>query len=176
MKTRLLLITLLMATLMGCSREVYIPVETVRADTVMVETHDTVKVNQRTVPVSLAVPETRLESVTTDTTDTLSNGMYRSVAGMRNGMLFHLLESLPGARLEGMAVMADTTRTADRNQTRKSDTSQKKTVTVEVERKLTLAQTVALWTGYVIWSVVLALLTGYGVYRMIKLGRRWKWL
>lgn len=176
MKMRLLLITLLVATLLGCSRKVYIPVETVRADTLVVETHDTVRVIQRAVPVSLAVPETHLESVTPDTTDTLSNGLYRSVAGRRNGMLFHLLESLPGARLEGTAVMADTTRTADRNQTRKSDSSQKKTVTVEVERKLTLIQTVALGTGYVVWSVVLALLTGIGIYWMVKPGIRWKWL
>ena len=176
MKTKLPLIITFAAILMGCSRKVYPPIETVRTDTLVVETHDTLKVNQRPVAVSVPLPETRLERTTRDTTSTLQNGLYRSVAGRRNGMLFHLLESLPGARLEGTAVMADTTRTADRNQTRKSDSSQKKTVTVEVERKLTLIQTVALGTGYVVWSVVLALLTGIGIYWMVKPGIRWKWL
>ncbi len=172
---RLLLITLLLATLMGCSRKVYIPVETVRADTVRVETHDTVRVIQREVSVSLALPDSRMERMTQDTSDTLSNGLYRSVAGIKDGMLYHLLESLPGARVDGTVVVADTTRSIHAKKMEKSNSSQKQTVTVEVEKKRSMIQTVALWTGYVIGGGVLALLVSFGIYWLIKLGRGWKW-
>lgn len=167
---------MLAAILIGCSRKVYLPIETVRTDTLVVETHDTLKVNQRLVAVSVPLPETRLERTTRDTTSTLQNGLYRSTASLRGGMLYHLLETLPGARVTGQATVADTTRATGAMRKEKSNTAQKKTVTVEVERKQTLIQTVALWTGYVVWSVVLALLTGIGIYWMVKPGIRWKWL
>ena len=176
MKTKLPLIITFAAILMGCSRKVYPPIETVRTDTLVVETHDTLKVNQRPVAVSVPLPETRLERTTRDTTSTLQNGLYRSTASLRGGMLYHLLETLPGARVTGQATVADTTRATGAMRKEKSNTAQKKTVTVEVERKLTLIQTVALGTGYVVWSVVLALLTGIGIYWMVKPGIRWKWL
>ncbi len=166
---------MLAAILIGCSRKVYLPIETVRTDTLVVETHDTLKVNQRLVAVSVPLPETRLERTTRDTTSTLQNGLYRSTASLRGGMLYHLLETLPGARVTGQATVADTTRATGAMRKEKSNTAQKKTVTVEVEKKLTMVQQVALWTGYVIWSVTMVLLTGAGVYWIIKMGKRWKW-
>lgn len=176
MKTKLLLIIMLAAILMGCSRKVYLPIETVRTDTLRVETHDTLKVNQRPMTVSIALPQTHMERTTGDTTSTLQNGLYRSTAVIRNGLLYHSLETLPGATVTGQVTVADTTRTTGTKQLEKSNTTRKKTVTVEVEKKLTMVQQVALWTGYVIWSVVMVLLTGVGIYWLIKLGRQWKWL
>lgn len=176
MKTKLLMIIMLAAILIGCSRKVYLPIETVRTDTLVVETHDTLKVNQRPMTVSVTLPQTHLERTTRDTTSTLQNGLYRSTANLKDGMLYHSLETLPGATVTGQLTVADTTRTTGTKHTEKSNTAQKKTVYVEVEKKLTFAQQVALWTGYVIWSVVMVLLTGLGIYWLIKIGKRWKWL
>lgn len=176
MNTKLLLGIMLAAILMGCSRKVFLPIETVRTDTLVVETHDTLKVTQRPVTVNVPLPETHLERTTRDTTSTLENTLYRSTASLRDGMLYHTLETLPEATVTGQATLADTTRTTGTKQMKRSNAAQKKTVIVEVEKKLTMVQQVALWTGYVIWTVVLTTLTGFGGYWLIKQGKRWKWL
>jgi hypothetical protein len=176
MKTKLLFFIMLVAILTGCSRKVYLPIETVRTDTLKVETHDTLKVNQRPMTVSVTLPQTHLERTTRDTTSTLQNGLYRSTAAIRNGLLYHSMETMPGATVIGQVTVADTTRTTGTKQLEKSSTAQKKTVTVEVEKKLTMAQQVALWTGYAVWTAVLMTLVGFGGYRLIKQGRQWKWL
>lgn len=136
MKTRNIITTvLLLAAILllatGCQTtrkavketETHIRADTIvseKADTAASETSETIIIKERPTDVELAVPQARLERETSDTTSVLQTDLYRSTATIKNGKLYHTLESLPGATIKGQATVADTTTLRTRNTLQKS--------------------------------------------------------
>ena len=155
MKTAKLFLCLILTTLAcaGCSRKVYVPVENVSRDTLRVVSHDTVKITGRLVPVSLPLPEYYKQQVTRDTSSVLENGLYRSVASLHDGMLIHTLENLPGAAIEGMAVVHDTIRITTHDKEHKH--YREKPKVVYKEKELSWIEKAAMKTGFVAFCLAL---------------------
>ena len=126
----------------GCSRRVYVPVENVSRDTLRVVSHDTVKITGRLVPVSLPLPEYYKQQVTRDTSSVLENGM-----------LIHTLENLPGAAIEGMAVVHDTIRITTHDKEHKH--YREKPKVVYKEKELSWIEKAAMKTGFVAFCLAL---------------------
>ena len=106
----LLAVALTAVIFSACSHTVYVPVESVNTDTLHIVSHDTIKVTERLTPVSLVLPEYYQERVTKDSVSILENSLYRSTASLHNGRLTHILESIPGAKVDGLTTVHDTIR------------------------------------------------------------------
>ena len=106
----LLAVALTAVIFSACSHAVYVPVESVSTDTLHVVSHDTIKVTERLTPVSFVLPEFYQERVTKDSVSVLKNALYRSTASLHNGRLTHILESIPGAKVDGLTTVHDTIR------------------------------------------------------------------
>lgn len=89
-------------------------------DTAITETYDTTRITQKLVPVEIAVPESKLERTTKDTTSVLETDLYRSTATWANGVLTHTLEAKPGAKLKGQATATDTTKISKKSSSTKN--------------------------------------------------------
>lgn len=148
----------------GCSRKVYVPVESVSTDTLRIVSHDSVKVTKRLAPVSIVLPQYHGERATRDSTSVLENGLYRSTASLHGGMLTHTLESLPGAKVEGLATVHDTIRIFVKDKEHKRYNGEPKVA--YRPKELTWLEKGAAWTGYVVWGVIAVIL--------VYLGIRWK--
>ena len=131
----------------------YVPVENVSRDTFRIVSHDTVKITGRLVTVSLPLPEYYKQQVTRDTSSVLENGLYRSVASLHNGMLIHTLENLPGAAIEGMAVVHDTIRITTHDKEHKH--YREKTKFVYKKKELSWIEKAAMKTGFVAFCLAL---------------------
>ena len=137
----------------GCSHKVYVPMENVSRDTLRIVSHDTVKITERLVPVSLPLPEYYKQQVTRDTSSILENGLYRSVASFHDGMLTHTLENLPGAAVEGKVAVHDTIRITTRDKEHKH--YREKPKVVYKEKELSWVEKVAMKTGFVAFCLAL---------------------
>lgn len=155
MKTAKLFLWLILTALacIGCSRKVYVPVENVSRDTFRIVSHDTMKITGRLVPVSLPLPEYYKQQVTRDTSSVLENGLYRSVASLHDGMLIHTFENLPGAAIEGMAVVHDTIRITTHDKEHKH--YREKPKVVYKEKELSWIEKAAMKTGFVAFCLAL---------------------
>ena len=131
----------------------YVPVENVSRDTFRIVSHDTMKITGRLVPVSLPLPEYYKQQVTRDTSSVLKNGLYRSVASLHDGMLIHTLENLPGAAIEGMAVVHDTIRITTHDKEHKHYRENPKVV--YKEKELSWVEKAAMKTGFVVFCLAL---------------------
>ena len=131
----------------------YVPVENVSRDTFRIVSHDTMKITGRLVPVSLPLPEYYKQQVTRDTSSVLENGLYRSVASLHDGMLIHTFENLPGAAIEGMAVVHDTIRITTHDKEHKH--YREKPKVVYKEKELSWIEKAAMKTGFVAFCLAL---------------------
>lgn len=102
----------LLALMMVCSCQTtrYVPTHKYHSDTIRISTHDTIIVKQHAENVSVPLPTVYLSNATRDTTSTLADGLYKSVASIRNGLLYHSLYTLPDAKVNATVEPTDTTK------------------------------------------------------------------
>ena len=164
MKTfKALLAVILTAVIFSaCSHKIYVPVESVSTDTLHVASHDTIRVTERLAPVSLQLPEYHQERATKDSVSVLQNALYRSTARIHNGVLTHILENLPGAKVEGLTAVHDTIRITIHDKDHKQ--YKEKPKIVYKEKELSWIQKRAMETGFIAFGV-LVLLALYFVIR-----------
>lgn len=126
----------------------------IQTDTVY-QTHDSIIVKERSVPVRVEIPVEKLVKVTPkDTTSVIKSRFYKSTAWIEGGLLHHELETLPDATLETTAKVADTTKISNSNQTIRNNDQTTKTNTVYVNR-LTASQKFFCRTGKILWVAVI---------------------
>ena len=157
MKTlKVLLAVILTAFLFSaCSHKVYVPVESISTDTLHVASHDTIRVSERLAPVSLQLPEYHQERATKDSVSVLENALYRSTARIHNGVLTHILESLPGAEIKGLTTVHDTTHITIHDKDHKQ--YKEKPKIVYKEKYLSWIEKRAMETGFVAFGVLMML-------------------
>ena len=157
MKTlKVLLAVILTAFLFSaCSHKVYVPVESISTDTLHVVSYDTIRVSERLAPVSLQLPEYHQERATKDSVSVLQNALYRSTARIHNGVLTHILESLPGAAIKGLTTVRDTTHITIHDKDHKQ--YKEKPKIVYKEQELSWIQKRAMETGFVAFGVLVVL-------------------
>ena len=104
----IILLLLIASAVCSCKSTQYVPTKEVRIDTIRIVSHDTVKITQHSVPVSVQVPTVYLSNTTKDTVSTLTDGLYKSVASVKDGLLHHSLFTLPNAKLDTNIQASDT--------------------------------------------------------------------
>lgn len=157
MKTlKVLLAVILTAFLFSaCSHKVYVPVESISTDTLHVVSYDTIRVTERLAPVSLLLPEYHQECATEDSVSVLQNALYRSTARIHNGVLTHILESLPGAEIKGLTTVRDTTHITIHDKDHKQ--YKEKPKIIYKEKNLKWIEKRAMETGFVAFGVLVML-------------------
>ena len=157
MKTfKALLAVILTAFLFSaCSHKVYVPVESISTDTLHVVSYDTIRVSERLAPVSLQLPEYHQERATKDSVSVLENALYRSTARIHNGVLTHILESLPGAEIKGLTTVHDTTHITIHDKDHKQ--YKEKPKIVYKEKELSWIQKRAMVTGFIAFGILMML-------------------
>lgn len=105
-----ILLLLIASAICSCKTTKFAPTKEVRIDTIRIVSHDTIKITQHSVPVSVPLPTVYLSNVTKDTVSTLTDGLYKSVASIKDGLLHHNLCTLPNAKLDAKVNAKDTTK------------------------------------------------------------------
>ena len=139
----------------ACSHKVYVPVESVSTDTLHIVSYDTIRVSERLAPVSLQLPEYHQERATKDSVSVLQNALYRSTARIHNGVLTHILESLPGAKVEGFTTVHDTIRITIHDKNHKQ--YKEKPKIVYKEKELSWIEKRAMETGFLAFGILMML-------------------
>jgi hypothetical protein len=156
-------------TVCSCKTTQYVPIKEVHTDVRFVDKHDTVISNQRTVSVDVPLPIVKLQNITKDTVSVLTDGLYRSVASVKDGILSHMLETIPSAKLKSNVQVQDTTKIHN-NSTKESRVDSIPVpypVYKYIDKELSWWQTLVMDMGYVfIGAILLAI-----VYLIVKLGR-----
>lgn len=157
MKTlKVLLAVILTAFLFSaCSHKVYVPIESISTDTLHVVSYDTIRVSERLAPVSVQLPEYHQERATKDSVSVLQNALYRSTARIHNGVLTHILESLPGAEIKGLTTVYDTTHITIHDKDHKQ--YKEKPKIVYKEKELSWIQKRAMETGFLAFGILMML-------------------
>lgn len=157
MKTfKALLAVILTAVIFSaCSHKIYVPVESVSTDTLHVASHDTIRVTEHLAPVSLALPEYHQERATKDSVSVLQNALYRSTARIHNGVLTHILENLPGAKVKGLTAVHDTIRITIHDKEHKQ--YKEKPKIIYKEKELSWIEKRAMETGFIAFGVLVVL-------------------
>lgn len=101
----LLVILLSLIMLHGCTKTVYVPIETKTTETVEVEVHDTI--------VEVVTPAERVEVVTEDTSSMLATKYAMSMASVEAGKLHHSLYQW--ARVDSISLPLTTIKRARRD-------------------------------------------------------------
>ena len=104
----IILLLLIASAVCSCNTTKFAPTKEVRIDTIRIVSHDTIKITHHSVPVSVPLPIVYLSNVTKDTMSTLTDGLYKSVAGIKDGLLYHSLYTLPNAKLDTNIQASDT--------------------------------------------------------------------
>ena len=104
----IILLLLIESAVCSCKSTQYVPQKEVRIDTIRIVSHDTIKITQHSVPVSVPLPTVNLSNSTKDTVSTLTDGLYKSVASVKDGLLHHSLFTLPNAKLDTNIQASDT--------------------------------------------------------------------
>ena len=104
----IILLLLIASAVCSCNSTQYVPQKEVRIDTSRIVSHDTVKITHHSVPVSVPLPTVYLSNTTKDTVSTLTDGLYKSVASIKDGLLHHSLYTLPKAKLDTNIQASDT--------------------------------------------------------------------
>lgn len=107
----IILLLLIASAVCSCKSTQYVPQKEVRIDTIKIVSHDTIKITQHSVPVSVPLPIVYLSNTTKDTVSTLTDGLYKSVASIKDGLLHHSLYTLPNAKLDTNVQANDTLKT-----------------------------------------------------------------
>ena len=151
----LLTVTLTVVLFSACSHTVYVPIESISTDTLHIISHDTVRVTERLAPVSLVLPEYYQERVTKDSVSVLENSLYRSTASLHDGILTHILENIPGAKVDGLTTVHDTIRITISGSEHKQYKEKPKIIYKEKEPNW--IEKCAMKTGFCTFGVVLML-------------------
>ena len=106
-----ILLLLIASAVCSCKSTQYVPQKEVRIDTIRIVSHDTIKITQHSVPVSVPLPTVYLSNVTKDTVSILNSGLYKSVATIKDGLLHHSLYTLPNAKVDTNVQANDTLKT-----------------------------------------------------------------
>ena len=104
----IIILLLIASAVCSCKSTQYVPTREVRIDTIKIVSHDTIKITQHSVPVSVPLPTVNLSNATKDTVSTLTDGLYKSVASVKNGLLHHSLYTLPNAKVNTDIQASDT--------------------------------------------------------------------
>lgn len=131
-------------------------------DTLTVHTHDTVTVHDRIVRVSVPLPQTQLQDITKDTVSVLTDGLYKSIAKVKNGILSHFLSTIPGAKVDAPVTVHDTDTKHYSDTVNKSN--QIKTITKYVKQPLSKWQSFIMDLGYALFTLLLVAVVGGAFY------------
>ena len=94
----IILLLIISSAICSCKTK-YVTVPEYHSDTVRVSEHDTIIVKQHSESVSVPLPTVYLSNVTKDTVSILKDGLYKSVASIKDGLLHHNLYTLPKAKV-----------------------------------------------------------------------------
>ena len=178
------LLLIIASAICSCKTTKYVTVPEYHSDTVRVSTHDTIKVTQHAQDVSVPLPIVYLSNTTKDTVSVLKDGLYKSTASIKDGLLHHSLYTLPNAKVDAKVNVTDTTKIHNKNvSTTKSDYISKPYPVYKykntVIHQLYWYQKMFMWTGIacfcicLIWLVIK--LYDCGALNWIKL-QIFKWL
>ena len=103
-----ILLLLIASAVCSCKSTQYVPLREYHSDTIRIVSHDTIKITQHSIPVSVPLPTVSLSNATKDTVSTLTDGLYKSVASIKDGLLHHSLYTLPNAKVNTNVQASDT--------------------------------------------------------------------
>ena len=155
----IILLLLIASAVCSCKSTQYVPTKEVRIDTIRIVSHDTIKITQHSVPVSVHLPIVKLSNVTKDTVSTLTDGLYKSVASIRDGLLHHNLYTLPKANIDTNVQANDTLKIHNTNTNITKIDSVPKPYPIikdKIVYELHWYQTIFVWIG-VITSIILSI-------------------
>ena len=159
----LIIVLSVICSMCGCKTK-SIVMHDVVTDTLMINTHDTVKVHDRVVDVQVPLPIVKLQNATKDSTSILVDGRYKSIAKLRNGILFHSLFTLPGASVSGQVNVKDTTTVHYSDKQHSVNQQHNITKYVKVKQPLSTWQKVIMFLGYIMFTILLVAVVGFAYY------------
>jgi hypothetical protein len=98
-----------MLFIFSCKTTKYVPVREYHSDTIRISSHDTIIVKQHAESISIPLPSVYISNVTKDTVSILKDGLYKSVASIKDGLLHHNLFTLPNAKIDTKVNATDST-------------------------------------------------------------------
>ena len=118
---------------------------------------DSIIIRNREVKVNVPVPVVQLRDVVPeDTTSILMSDIYKSKAWLKNGKLYHTLETLPNATITGSTTLSDTTKTSTKEKA--INNNSQKIIKVN---ELTSLQKFFYKSGIILWFLFIVLLIVY---------------
>ena len=163
----IILLLIIASAICSCKTK-YVTVPEYHSDTVRISSHDTIIVKQHAENVSVPLPTVYLSNVTKDTVSTLTDGLYKSVASIKDGLLHHYLYTLPNAKINTKVQANDTVKIHNiKTDNIKIDSIPKPYPVVKdkIVYELHWYQTIFLWIG-VITSIIL------GIYIIMYLAKK----
>lgn len=142
--------------LLASCRTQKVATEVRTTDTVTI-VKDSIIIRNREVKVNVPVPVVQLNDVVPeDTTSILMSDIYKSKAWLKNGKLYHTLETLPNATITGSTTLSDTTKTSTKEKA--INNNSQKIIKVN---ELTSLQKFFYKSGIILWFLFIVLLIVY---------------
>jgi hypothetical protein len=142
--------------LLASCRTQKVATEVRTTDTVTI-VKDSIIIRNREVKVNVPVPIVQLRDVVPeDTTSILMSDIYKSKAWLKNGKLYHTLETLPNATITGSTTLSDTTKTSTKEKA--INNNSQKIIKVN---ELTSLQKFFYKSGIILWFLFIVLLIVY---------------
>lgn len=142
--------------LLASCRTQKVATEVRTTDTVTI-VKDSIIIRNREVKVNVPVPVVQLKDVVPeDTTSILMSDIYKSKAWLKNGKLYHTLETLPNATITGSTTLSDTTKTSTKEKV--INNNSQKIIKVN---ELTSLQKFFYKSGIILWFLFIVLLIVY---------------
>ena len=142
--------------LLASCRTQKVATEVRTTDTVTI-VKDSIIIRNREVKVNVPVPIVQLRDVVPeDTTSILVSDIYKSKAWLKNGKLYHTLETLPNATITGSTTISDTTKTSTKEKA--INNNSQKIIKVN---ELTSLQKFFYKSGIILWFLFIVLLIVY---------------
>lgn len=142
--------------LLASCRTQKVATEVRTTDTVTI-VKDSIIIRNREVKVNVPVPIVQLRDVVPeDTTSILVSDIYKSKAWLKNGKLYHTLETLPNATITGSTTLSDTTKTSTKEKA--INNNSQKIIKVN---ELTSLQKFFYKSGIILWFLFIVLLIVY---------------
>ena len=142
--------------LLASCRTQKVATEVRTTDTVTI-VKDSIIIRNREVKVNVPVPVVQLRDVVPeDTTSILMSDIYKSKAWLKNGKLYHTLETLPNATITGSTTLSDTTKTSTKEKA--INNNSQKIIKVN---ELTSLQKFFCKSGIILWFLFIVLLIVY---------------
>lgn len=142
--------------LLASCRTQKVATEVRTTDTVTI-VKDSIIIRNREVKVNVPVPVVQLKDVVPeDTTSILMSDIYKSKAWLKNGKLYHTLETLPNATITGSTTLSDTTKTSSKEKV--INNNSQKIIKVN---ELTSLQKFFYKSGIILWFLFIVLLIVY---------------